>query len=62
MIVYKDKTWCGAKQCKNYHSCDEALPYAMCQQTKECPADAGFRLPYAVRDMSEACEDYEVAK
>ena len=59
MICYMDKTWCDAKQCKRYHSCGDALPYAMRQQAKEVP-DVCDRIPYAVRDMSSVCEDFEV--
>jgi hypothetical protein len=33
----------------------------MRQQAKEVP-DVRDRIPYAVRDMSDVCEDYEVAK
>ena len=59
MMCYMDKTWCNAASCKRYHSCAKALPYAMCQQIKEYPASVGFRLPYAVRDKSRVCEEYE---
>jgi hypothetical protein len=33
----------------------------MKKQAKECP-DVRDRIPYAVRDMSDVCKDYEVAE
>ena len=61
MICYMDKTWCDAKRCKNYGNCEKSLLYAMRKQAKECP-DVRDRIPYAVRDMSSVCEDFEVAE
>ena len=61
MICYEDKTWCDAKRCKNYGNCEKSLLYAMRKQAAECP-DVRDRIPYAVRDMSDDCNDYEVAE
>ena len=57
MICYKDRTWCDAKECKKYRYCTNAFPYAKNEQIKE---EHCQRLPYAVRDMSDECNDYEV--
>ena len=59
MICYMDITWCRCERCKHYHECEKAQPYAMRKQAKECP-DVRDRIPYAVRDMSSVCEDFEV--
>ena len=59
MICYMDRTWCSCERCKHYQECDIAQPYAMRKQAKECP-DVRDRIPYAVRDMSEVCADFEV--
>ena len=61
MITYMDKTWCRCENCKHYHECEKAQPYAMKKQAQECP-DVRDRIPYAVRDMSEVCADFEVAE
>ena len=61
MICYMDRTWCSCERCKHYQECDIAQPYAMRKQAKECP-DVRDRIPYAVRDMSSVCEDFEVAE
>lgn len=61
MICYMDTTWCSCERCKHYRTCDKAETYAMRKQARECP-DVRDRIPYAVRDMSSVCEDYEVAK
>ena len=58
MICYMDKTWCNAKSCAKYNDCQKALPYAIRKQEKEEP-DALERIPYAVRDMSAVCKEYE---
>jgi hypothetical protein len=52
-----DKTWCDAHKCTYYTVCKEALPYAKKTQQKQ---EGCQRLPYAVRDMSDECNDYEV--
>ena len=57
MICYKDKTWCNAHKCTYYTVCKEALPYAKKIQQKQ---EGCQLLPYAVRDMSDDCNDYEV--
>lgn len=57
MICYKDKCWCEAKTCKKYRYCDDAFPYAKKEQQKQ---EHCQRLPYAVRDMSDVCGEYEV--
>ena len=57
MICYKDKTWCNAHKCTYYTVCKEALPYAKKMQQKQ---EGCQWLPYAVRDMSDDCNDYEV--
>ena len=59
MICYMDKTWCRCENCKHYQTCEMAQPYAMRKQAKEV-ADVRDRIPYAVRDMSSVCEDFEV--
>ena len=59
MICYMDTTWCSCERCTHYRTCDIAEPYAMRKQAKEVP-DVRDRIPYAVRDMSSVCEDYEV--
>ena len=59
MICYKDRTWCNAQECFYYTVCKEAFPYAKKEQIKEEHCE---RLPYAVRDMSDDCNDYEVAE
>lgn len=61
MICYEDKTWCRTENCKHYHECRKAKPYAMKKQAQECP-DVRDRIPYAVRDMSSVCEGCEVAE
>ena len=61
MICYEDKTWCRTENCKHYHECKKAKPYAMKKQAQECP-DVRDRIPYAVRDMSSVCEGFEVAE
>ena len=61
MICYMDKTWCRCENCKNYRECEKAQPYAMRKQAQECP-DVRDRIPYAVRDMSGVCKDFEVAE
>ena len=61
MITYMDKTWCRNERCKNYRICEKAQPYAMRKQAQERP-DVRDRIPYAVRDMSSVCEDFEVAE
>ena len=61
MICYMDKTWCRTENCKHYQTCEKAQPYAMRKQAQECP-DVRDRIPYAVRDMSSVCEDFEVAE
>ena len=61
MMYYMDITWCRCERCKHYQECDIAQPYAMRQQAKEV-ADVRDRIPYAVRDMSSVCEDFEVAE
>lgn len=57
MICYEDKTWCNAHKCTYYTVCKEALPYAKKIQQKQ---EGCQWLPYAVRDMSDDCNDYEV--
>ena len=57
MICYEDKTWCNAHKCTYYQTCREAFPYAKRKQQKQ---EGCQRLPYAVRDMSDECNDYEV--
>ena len=59
MICYMDRTWCRCERCKHYHECDIAQPYAMHKQAQEVK-DVRDRIPYAVRDMSAVCEDFEV--
>ena len=59
MICYMDKTWCSARNCKHFYECEKSEKYAMRKQAKECP-DVRDRIPYAVRDMSSVCKDYEV--
>ena len=59
MICYEDKTWCRTEKCKRYQTCEKSQIYAMRKQAKECP-DVRDRIPYAVRDMSSVCEDFEV--
>ena len=59
MICYKDKCWCEAKTCKKYRYCEDAFPYAKKEQQKQ---EHCQRLPYAVRDMSDECNQYEVAE
>jgi hypothetical protein len=61
MICYMDKTWCRCENCKHYHECEKAQPYAMRKQARECP-DVRDRIPYAVCDMSGRCADFEVAE
>ena len=56
-----DITWCRTENCKHYEECKMSQKYAMRKQAKECP-DVRDRIPYAVRDMSDVCEDYEVAE
>jgi hypothetical protein len=53
-----DKTWCRTENCKHYQTCEKAQPYAMHKQAREVP-DVRDRIPYAVRDMSDVCEDYD---
>lgn len=60
-MCYMDKTWCRTENCKHYRICEKAQPYAMRKQARECP-DVRDRIPYAVRDMSDDCNDYEVAE
>ena len=57
MICYEDKPWCNAHKCTYYQTCREAFPYAKRKQQKQ---EGCQRLPYAVRDMSDECNDYEV--
>ena len=59
MICYMDRTWCDAEKCTYYQTCKDAVPYAKRKQQKQ---EHCQRLPYAVRDMSDDCNDYEVAK
>ena len=59
MICYMDKTWCRTENCKHYQTCEKAQPYAMHKQAQEVK-DVRDRIPYAVRDMSAVCEDFEV--
>lgn len=61
MITYMDKTWCRCENCKHYRECEKSQPFAMRKQAQEVP-DVRDRLPYAVRDMSIVCNDYEVAE
>ena len=61
MITYMDKTWCRNERCKHYKTCEKAQPYAMKKQATEVP-DVRDRIPYAVRDMSSVCADFEVAE
>ena len=61
MICYEDKTWCRTENCKHYHECQMAKPYAMKKQAQEGP-DVRDRIPYAVRDMSSVCEGFEVTE
>ena len=61
MICYMDRTWCRTESCKHYRECEKAQPYAMHKQAKEVK-DVRERIPYAVRDMSEVCADFEVAE
>ena len=61
MICYMDKCWCRTENCKHYQTCKRAQPYAMRKQAQECH-DVRDRIPYAVRDMSEVCADFEVAE
>ena len=61
MICYMDRTWCRTESCKHYRACEHAQPYAMHKQAQEVP-DVRDRIPYAVRDMSEVCADFEVAE
>lgn len=58
MICYQDKCWCDAKHCEKYEKCKKALPYAIKEQGKEVQHLDDF-LPYAVRDMSFVCKEYE---
>ena len=57
MICYKDKTWCNAHKCTYYTVCKKALPYAKKMQQKQ---EGCQWLPYAVRDMSDGCNDYNI--
>lgn len=57
-MYYMDITWCRCERCKHYQECDISQPYAMRKQAQEVP-DVRDRIPYAVRDMSDVCEDYE---
>ena len=57
-MCYMDITWCRCERCKHYQECDIAQPYAMRKQAEEVK-DVRDRLMYAVRDMSDVCEDYE---
>lgn len=59
MICYMDIIWCSCERCKHHEDCDLSEKYAMRKQSKEVP-DVRDRIPYAVRDMSSVCEDYEV--
>ena len=61
MICYEDKTWCRCENCKNYQTCEKSQIYAMRKQAQEVP-DVRDRIPYAVRDMSDVCADFEVQK
>ena len=61
MMCYMDKTWCRTENCKHYRECEKAQIYAMRKQAQEVP-DVRDRIPYAVRDMSSVCEDFEVAE
>lgn len=61
MNCYMDKTWCRCERCKYYRTCEKSQIYAMHKQAKEVP-DVRYRIPYAVRDMSEICADFEVAE
>lgn len=58
MMCYMDKTWCRTENCKHYEECKRSQKYAMRKQEKEVP-DVRDRIHYAVRDMSDVCEDYE---
>ena len=61
MICYEDRTWCKTESCKHYHECEKTFRFAMHKQAQEVK-DVRDRIPYAVRDMSEVCADYEVAE
>ena len=58
MECYMDRCWCRTETCRHYQTCERAQPYAMKKQAKECP-DVRDRIPYAVRDMSDVCKEYE---
>lgn len=58
MICYMDRCWCRSETCRHYETCEKSQKYAMRKQAKECP-DVRDRIPYAVRDMSEVCKEYE---
>lgn len=60
-MYYMDRTWCRTESCKHYRECEKAQPYAMHKQATEVK-DVRDRIPYAVRDMSERCADFEVAE
>jgi hypothetical protein len=60
-MCYMGKTWCRYENCKYYRFCENSQIYAMKKQSHECP-DVRDRIPYAVRDMSSVCEDFEVAE
>jgi hypothetical protein len=61
MITYMDRTWCKCENCKHYYECKKSQKYAMRKQAHEVK-DVRDRIPYAVRDMSSVCEDFEVAE
>ena len=58
MICYMDRCWCRSETCRHYETCEKSQKYAMRKQAKECP-DVRDRLPYAVRDLSDVCKEYE---
>ena len=61
MNCYMDKTWCRCENCKHYSACENSQIYAMKKQAEEVK-DVRDRIPYAVRDMSSVCEDFEVTE
>ena len=58
MICFEDRTFCNNEMCMNYRNCKHGLNQAINRQKKYVIKEDEM-LPYAVRDMSEACKEFK---
>lgn len=61
MICFEDKTFCNKEFCQKYMFCKYSL-YQAIKRQETIVTDKEEYLPYAVRDMSKVCNQYEPCK